>query len=146
MTNAIVMNTLTGAVSEYENFAFQSVTPTHAGAATGLFLLGGDLDIDQPIIGSIQTGKTLIDESRKKYVEAVHFAMTGTGSGALVVAGQASTYSYSFQIRPAGVSRAKSGRGIRENYLSFGLEKSDGGDFQLDRIEVQIAASINRKV
>ena len=146
MTNAIVMNTLTGAVSEYENFAFQSVTPTHAGAATGLFLLGGDLDIDQPIIGSIQTGKTLIDESRKKYVEAVHFAMTGTGSGALVVVGQASTYSYSFQIRPAGVSRAKSGRGIRENYLSFGLEKSDGGDFQLDRIEVQIAASINRKV
>lgn len=146
MTNAIVMNTLTGAVSEYENFAFQSVTPTHAGAATGLFLLGGDLDIDQPIIGSIQTGKTLIDESRKKYVEAVHFAMTGTGSGAMVVAGQASTYSYSFQIRPAGVSRAKPGRGIRENYLSFGLEKSDGGDFQLDRIEVQIAASINRKV
>ena len=109
-------------------------------------VLGGDLDIDQSIVGSIQTGKTLIDESRKKYVEAVHFAMTGTGSGALVVAGQESTYSYSFQIRPAGVSRAKSGRGIRENYLSFGLEKSDGGDFQLDRIEVQIAASINRKV
>ena len=144
--NAIVMNTLTGAVTEYENFAFQSITPTHAGAVTGLFLLGGDLDIDQSIVGSIQTGKTLIDETRKKYVEAVHFAMTGTGSGALVVAGQASTYSYSFQIRPAGVSRAKSGRGIRENYLSFGLEKSDGGDFQLDRIEVQIAASINRKV
>ena len=144
--NAIVMNTLTGAVTEYENFEFQSITPTHAGAVTGLFLLGGDLDIDQPIVGSIQTGKTLIDESRKKYVEAVHFAMTGTGSGALVVAGQESTYSYSFQIRPAGVSRAKSGRGIRENYLSFGLEKSDGGDFQLDRIEVQIAASINRKV
>lgn len=144
--NAIVMNTLTGAVTEYENFAFQSITPTHAGAVTGLFLLGGDLDIDQSIVGSIQTGKTLIDESRKKYVEAVHFAMTGTGSGALVVAGQESTYSYSFQIRPAGVSRAKSGRGIRENYLSFGLEKSDGGDFQLDRIEVQIAASINRKV
>ena len=144
--NAIVMNTLNAAVTEYENFAFQSITPTHAGDATGLFLLSGNLDIDQPIIGSIQTGKTLIDESRKKYVEAVHFTMTGTGSGALVVAGQASTYSYSFQIRPAGVSRAKSGRGIRENYLSFGLEKSDGGDFQLDRIEVQIAASINRKV
>lgn len=146
MTHAIVMNTLNAAVTEYENFEFQSITPTHAGGVTGLFLLGGDLDVDQPIVGSIQTGKTLIDESRKKYVEAVHFAMTGTGSGALVVAGQASTYSYSFQIRPAGVSRAKSGRGIRENYLSFGLEKSDGGDFQLDRIEVQIAASINRKV
>ena len=146
MTNAIVMNTLNGSVTEYDNFEFQSVTPTHAGAATGLFMLGGDMDIDQPIVGAIQTGKTLIDEMRKKYVDAVHFAMTGDGDGTLAVVGQTDSYSYSFPIRAAGVSRAKPGRGIRENYLSFGLEKSDGGDFQLDRIEVQIAASINRKV
>lgn len=144
--NAIAMNTLNAAVTEYDAFAFQSITPTHAGDATGLFLLGGNLDIDQPIIGSIQTGKTLIDEMRKKYVDAVHFAMTGDGDGTLSVSGQAESYSYSFPIRAAGVSRAKPGRGIRENYLAFGFEKADGGDFQLDRIEVQISASINRKV
>lgn len=144
--NAIVMNTLTGAVTEYENFAFQSITPTHAGAATGLFLLGGDTDIDLPIVGSIQTGKTLIDEMRKKYVDVAHFAMTGDGDGTLSVVGQTESYRYSFPIRESGVSRGKPGRGIRENYLAFGFEKSDGGDFQLDRIEVPVAASKNRKV
>lgn len=146
MTKAIVMNTLNAAVTEYDNFEFQSVTPTHAGAATGLFLLGGDLDIDQLIIGSIQTGKTLIDEMRKKYVDAVHFAMTGDGDGTLSVSGQTESYSYSFPIRPAGVSKGKPGRGIRENYLAFGFEKTDGGYFQIDRIDVPVAASKNRKV
>ena len=146
MTKSIAMNTLTGAVSEYDNFAFQSVTQTHAGAATGLFLLGGDTDLGDPIVGSILTGKTLIDEMRKKYVDAVHFSVSGDGDASLIVAGQSDSYSYSFPIRTAGVSRGKPGRGIRENYLAFGFEKSDGGDFQLDRIDVPIAASKNRKV
>lgn len=68
------------------------------------------MDIDQPIVGAIQTGKTLIDEMRKKYVDAVHFAMTGDGDGTLAVVGQTDSYSYSFPIRAAGVSRAKPGR------------------------------------
>ena len=104
------------------------------------------MDIDQPIVGAIQTGKTLIDEMRKKFVDAVHFAMTGDGDGTLAVVGQTDSYSYSFPIRAAGVSRAKPGRGIRENYLAFGFEKADGGDFQLDRIEVPAYPSKNRKV
>ena len=146
MTKTIVMNTLTGAVSEYENFAFQSITPTHAGAATGLFLLGGDLDIDQPIIGSIQTGKTLIDETRKKYVDLVHFAMTGDGTAACAVVGANASYFYDFSVRDTGVSRSQPGRGIRENYLAFGMTKTDGGDFQLDKIDVSVVASATRKV
>ena len=42
--NAIVCNTLTGAVSEYTRHTFQSVTPTHAGSASGLYAFGGDTD------------------------------------------------------------------------------------------------------
>ena len=41
MNNTVAMNTLTGAVSEYTGFGFQSITPTHAGSTTGLFTLGG---------------------------------------------------------------------------------------------------------
>lgn len=146
MTNAIVMNTLTGAVTEYDNFEFQSITPTHAGAATGLFLLGGDLDIDQPIVGAILTGKTLIDETRKKYVDLVHFAMSGDGLATSVVAGANTSYSYTFPVRDTGVSRSQPGRGIRENYLAFGLTKTDGGDFQVDKIDVSVVSSATRKV
>jgi hypothetical protein len=43
------------------------------------------------------------------------------------------------------VSRAKPGRGIRENYLAFGLTKTDGLDFQLDRIEVEVNQSTQRR-
>ena len=44
----LVLNTLTGAVSEYDNFEFDAITATHAGSATGLYALGGDLDDTAP--------------------------------------------------------------------------------------------------
>jgi hypothetical protein len=146
MTKAIVMNTLTGAVTEYDNFGFQSITPTLAGNATGLYALGGNLDIDQPIVGSVVTGKTLWSDLKKKFLDAVHFAMKGSGTSELKVVTESTSYSYPFPVRAAGVSRAKPGRGIRENYLAFGYSNADGADFQLDAIEVPQQPSKNRKV
>lgn len=52
--NTIVLNTLTGAVSEYD-WPFQSLTPTHAGDVTGLYALGGDTDAGRPIDAHITT-------------------------------------------------------------------------------------------
>lgn len=146
MANAIVMNTLNGSVTEYDNFEFQSITPTHAGSATGLFQLGGDLDIALPIVASITTGKTLWFDIKKKFLDAVYFALFGAGTSALSVVTESTTYSYPFTVRDTGVSRAKPGRGIRENYLAFGYSNTDGADFQLDRIEVPDQPSKNRKV
>ena len=146
MANAIVMNTLNGSVTEYDNFEFQSITPTLAGNATGLYALGGDLDIDQPIVGSVVTGKTLWSDLKKKFLDAVHFAMKGSGTSELKVVTESTSYSYPFPVRPTGVSRGKPGRGIRENYLAFGYSNADGADFQLDSIEVPAYPSKNRKV
>lgn len=146
MTKAIVMNTLTGAVSEYDNFGFHAVTPTLAGNATGLYALGGDVDIDQPIVSSIKTGKTLWADKHKKFLDAVHFAMKGSGTSELKVVTESTSYSYPFQVRETGVSRGKPGRGIRENYLAFGYSNTDGADFQLDSIDVPALPSNNRKV
>lgn len=146
MTKAIVMNTLTGAVTEYDNFGFQSITPTLAGNATGLYSLGGGQDIDQPIVGSVVTGKSIWDDIHKKFLDAVHFAMKGSGTSELNVVTESTSYSYPFQVRETGVSRGKPGRGIRENYLAFGYSNADGADFQLDRIEVPAYPSKNRKV
>lgn len=142
----IVMNIKTGAVTEYDNFDFQSITPTHAGSATGLFLLGGDDDLGQPIVGSITTGKTIWRDIKKKFLDLVHFAMTGSGTSAMTVVTPSTSHEYQFPVRPAGVSRAKPGRGIRENYLAFGYSNLDGADFQIDRIEVSEQPSQNRKV
>ena len=141
----IVLNTLTHAVSEYD-WTFQSVTPTHAGDATGLYALGGDLDDTQPIVAEVVTGTTLFDSSLKKHTEMVYFSMTGEGAGELIVRGKSNEYRYAFPIRASGQSRQQPGKGIRENYLAFGFSNPDGEHFQLDRIEALIAQSKTRRV
>ena len=144
--NAIAFNTMTGAVSEYTGFGFQSITPTHAGSATGLFTLGGDTDAGLPIVATVTTGKQLWDGSLKKMLQMVYFSLKGSGTSAMTVHGESTAHSYQFPVRPAGQSRSKPGLGIRENYLAFGYSNTDGADFQLDRIEVLVAESKNRRV
>ena len=141
----IIFNTLTTSVSEY-SLAPQSITPTHMGDALGLYLLGGDLDDTQPVIGEVITGGTQWGASLKKHVGMVYFAMTGEGGGELIVQGKSNEYRYSFQVRSSGQSRAQPGKGIRENYLAFGFSNPDGYYFQLDRIEVLVAQSKTRRV
>ena len=145
MPNAIVMNTLTGAVSEYDTFAFDSITPTHGASAAGLFTLTGALDDTAPIVSTVITGKTLLGESVKKRVDTVFFSIHGTGLGQLIVVGKSDRYTYTFPIREAGESRGQPGKGIRENYLAFGFSNPNGDDFELDRIEAGIAKSRTRR-
>lgn len=144
--NTIAFNTLTGAVSEYDGFGFQSITPTHTGSATGLFLLGGDTDAGQPIVATVTTGKQLWGSSLKKVAQLVYFSLKGSGVSTMTVTGESASYSYPFPVRPAGQSRSVPGKGIRENYIAFGYSNTDGAYFQLDRIEVLVAESKNRRV
>lgn len=146
MSNTIVLNTLTGAVTEYTGFGFQSITPTHAGSAAGLFQLGGDTDAGAPIVANVLTGKQLWGESLKKFIEMVYFSLKGSGTSRMTVVGESAAYSYDFPVRPSGQSRSKPGGGIRENYLAFGYSNKDGANFQLDRIEVLVRESKNRRV
>ena len=140
----IVMNTLTAAVSEH-SLAPQSITPTHMGDASGLYLLGGGLDDTAPIVSEIITGKTEFGSSLKKVAQMVYFAMRGEGYGELIVRGS-EEYRYSFPVRDSGQSRCQPGKGIRENYLAFGYSNPDGDYFQIDRIEVLVAESKTRRV
>ena len=144
--NTIVMNTMTGAVSEYSAFDFQSITPTHAGSATGRFLLGGALDIDAPISARIQTGKIHWGTSLKKFLKKIFFGLKGEGTFTAHVGGENDDYEYDFPAIESGESRAQPGRGIRETYLSFGLSNTDGQEFQLDNIEVEETTSTTRRV
>jgi hypothetical protein len=144
--NTIAMNTLTGSVSEYTGFGFQSITPTHAGSAAGLFTLGGDTDAGQPIVAQVTTGKQLWGGTLKKTAQMVYFALKGSGTSTMTVTGERASHSYPFPVRPDGQSRSKPGLGIRENYLAFGYSNTDGAAFQLDRIEVLVAESKTRRV
>lgn len=143
---AIIMNTLTGAVSEH-SLSFDSMTPTNAASATGLFTMGGDLDHEQPIVSEVVTGEVLWDSQSKKHLDMVWFSLSGEGKGELIVKGRkGGEYRYAFPVRDTGQSRAVPGKGIRENYLAFGYSNPDGDDFTLDRIEVGVLQSKTRRV
>lgn len=142
----IVMNTMNGAVSEYTGWAFQSITPTKAGTATGLFSLGGDTDDGTAIVGRVQTGKVEWGGSRKSLIDKAFLALKGTGTFRLHVSGEAADYTYDFTAAASGQSSAQPGKGIRENYLSFGFSNPSGQAFQLDAIEMPTLKSPNRRV
>lgn len=144
--NTIILNTQTGAVSEYTNYAFQSITPTHAGNASGLFAFGGDLDIAQPIVGQFQTATKLRSTTLKKMLEMVYLSMKAEGDAYLTVFGEYDSWTYCFPVRDSGQSRCVVGRGIRENYLGLGFAKSDGAYFTIDRIEPLMHESKTRRV
>ena len=146
--NTIVMNTLNGAVTEYSRFAFQSITPRLAGSALGLFQLGGETDAGEPIIGRIDTGARDWGSIQLKQIVAAYFSLRQTSGQAVFAVGaeDGSVYPYPVVLRGKGVSRAEPGRGIRENFLSFGFEVPGGQAFVLSGIEVDIRASKTRRV
>ena len=144
--NTIVCNTLTGAVSEYTRHAFQSVTPTHAGSATGLYAFGGDTDDGLPIVADIRLPPTLRGSTLKKHLDMVYLSMTGSGNAQLTVFGKTENWAYQFPLRTSGQTRCQVGKGIRENYLGFGLTTPQGQAFTLDRVEVLLLESKNRRV
>ena len=145
--NTIVCNTLNGAVSEYTRHDFQSITPTHAGSATGLYAFGGDTDDGLPIVANIRLPRALRDTTLKKFPTLVWLSMKGAGSANLTVYGEQHEWSYSFQMQPrTGQTRCQVGRGIRENYYSLGISTPGGQAFSLDRVEVQHVESRSRRV
>jgi hypothetical protein len=141
----IVMNTLNAAVTEYD-WAFQSITPTHAGDAAGLYLLGGDDDAGADIDATASTGITNCGTSLKKRVPVVHLGLECSGAGQLHVHTKSATHNYPVAAAAAGVTRGKPGQGIHENYLGFGYSNVAGADFKLDKIEVPLAVSEQRRV
>lgn len=143
----IVMNTINAAVTEWD-WAFQSISPTSAGDASGLYALGGDTDgADGQIATDMLGGKTLQGDENRKILGHVYFAIKGeAGAGALVVQGEADEWEYEFPMRPDGLTRAKPGQGIRENYLAFGHKNRDGRNFTLDRMKVEVFESKNRRI
>ncbi|MFN7152928.1 MAG: hypothetical protein ACK4OE_04485 [Acidovorax sp.] len=144
--NTIVCNTLTGAVSEYTRHTFQSVTPTHGGSATGLYAFGGDTDDGLPIVSTIRLPATLRESTLKQAIEMVYLSMRGCGSARLTVYGAQQAWHYPFPLRASGQTRCPVGRGIRENYLGFGLSTPAGQAFTLDRVEVLNGQSKTRRV
>lgn len=143
--STIVLNTATGAVTEYD-WAFDSITRTRAGGAAGLASLGGDTDAGAPIAAHFLTGKPDGGGKMLTPVGAFVTASRGEGGGSLIVQGRSASWEYAGDSRDSRISRHKPGRGIREPRLGFGYRNAAGADFAIERIDVEIAESTTRRV
>lgn len=144
---AIVMNTLTGAVTEH-SIEFQSLTANRFGSENGLFSLGGADDNGEQIEARFVTPRSSLGSPNLKGVGFVYFAMTGDAgsSGQLLVQDdEGEEYAYEFALRDKGASRARAGQGLRENTLAIGFANLDGADFRIDSIEADITDSKTRR-
>lgn len=143
----IILNTLTHAVSHYALENIQSVTATHAAGPSGLHALSGDDDNGEPIIAAVKTPRTLRSNSTlKKAIKAVYASVQAEGCLDVEVFGSTDHWRYQMFVRPSGQSRCVVGRGIRENYLGFGLSNPAGQAFRVDRMEVLEATSVSRRI
>jgi hypothetical protein len=133
------INTSTGAVSEYENYTFNSFSKfgnKYLGASnTGLYELNGETDGDEDIVATVKSGLMQLGNSRFTAFKDAYLGIRGEGQFVLrLETGSGQTYNYSLTSNSMRSTKVPLGKGLRARYFSFELI-SDGADFDMDAIE-----------
>jgi hypothetical protein len=134
-----VMNTKTGGVTEYQNYAFNSfarVGNKYLGAADdGLYELLGDKDDGADIIATIRSGFAQWSGTHLGSFKAAYLAVAGPGDYVLrVITRDGKTYNYRVNAADGRSAKITMGKGLRSRYFAFELV-STGQDFDLDTLE-----------
>lgn len=133
------MNTRTAAVTEYDNYAFNSFARfgnKYIGAnADGLYELLGDNDAGNDIVAQIKSGFAQWAGTRFTLFKAAYLGVRGEGDFILrLITGEGDTYDYSVSTRNVRSTKVHMGKGLRARYFAFELI-SGGQDFDLESIE-----------
>lgn len=142
---AWVINTDSGAPSEYTNFNFESMCRLndqyYAVSADGLYRLGGQTDAGDPIMARILTGEMDFGVDELKRIEQAVIGYTAQGELVLKVTtnyrGERQEHWYKAPKCVDGElteTRVAVGKGLVSRYYQFELCNQDGADFDLDRI------------
>lgn len=133
------MNTRTGAVSEYDNYQFNSfarVGNKYLGAtASGLYQLTGDDDAGDAVVARLKGGFLQFGGTHLSRIKAAYLAMTGEGTAVLrIETKDGALYNYSVPTRDGRSTKVHMGKGQRSRYFAWELVTA-GQDFDLDTLE-----------
>jgi hypothetical protein len=133
------MNTRTGAVTEYQNYAFNSfaqIGETYYGASSsGLYKLVGEDDNDADIIADIKSGFAQWAGTKFTMIRDVYLGLRGGGDYVLkIITADGRNYIYGVTAKDAATTKVIVGKGLRARYWAFELI-STGQDFDLDTVE-----------
>ena len=137
------INTRTNAITEYQNWVFNSFASMGrkyiAADSNGLYELDGERDEKSNIISTLQTGMMQLSGSKLAGVKGMYLGMDVTQGDnnfyVKLVAGDQREYVYKVTSQPGLMTtKVNIGKGLRSRYFSFQLQ-NDGSDFNLDTIE-----------
>lgn len=142
-----------GATTEYENFNFNSLCLAHDGnyygvTAAGIFSLGGNYDVTEPIRAMVGFGSSDMGSPFKKNL-SVQYADISTETN-IVSRILVDEYDYRYESRkaPQGerMVRIDLGKGLRSTYFGLELYNTCGGAFELTSLETISHQSKTRKI
>ena len=146
---AWAMNTRTGAVTEYQNWRFNSfakIGNKYLGAnSQGIFELNGQQDGSANIVATIRSGLAQFGGSRFSAIRAVYMAMRGEGEVYFkLIDGDGVERVYSTIVKDMRTTKIDLGKGLRSRYYAFELQ-TIGQDFDLESIEF-IPLTMQRRI
>ena len=137
---AWALNTVTGGVTQYENYLFNSYA-AHGGqylaaSESGLYTLDGDTDDGTDIVGTLRSGYTQFAGTKLSVLDAAYLGLRGDGCYVFNIhTGTGEQYGYTAYAESMRTARVTLGRGLRTRYIAFELV-STGQDFDLDSVEL----------
>jgi hypothetical protein len=143
---AIVMNTQTGALSEFTNYHFNSMAKfngVYLGASDqGLFLLQGENDNGAIIQAAARLGISDFGTSFRKRIERCYVGYRTNGSMVLrIQTDEKQQRDYMMERSEGGFSlhgnHVKIGRGVEARYWQFEIRNVQGSDFELNIMELK---------
>lgn len=154
MQGAYVMNTETAALSEYTNFAFNSVTymngKLYATSEDGFYVLEGQNDDGTNTNAYIESGYSDLGEQHTKHAGSMYFGYTSDGPIGVDVETYGSGHakqSYELELRDATSprnTRVKLGKGLSSRHWRVTVKNKDGSHFELNDAALDVAVSQRR--
>lgn len=143
-----VINTKTGALTEYTNFSLNSFAQfngeTLAAGAGGLFALTGADDAGTDIDARVRLASMDLNLAEMKRIEEALLSYRSDGRMILrVVIEDGLTYEY--VVEPTGrtgiyQARVKPGKGLKLNYITLELANFEGAAFDFDALRIKPVA------
>ena len=140
-TTAFAINTRTGAVTEYDNFNFNSFATIGrkyiAAASDGLYELNGPTDNGLATVSDIMGGFFQPAGGHLAGLKGVYLGQSGTGYWLLKLeTGDGREYVYQRLSNPGLMTtKFNIGKGINARYIGWELTNVEGQDFDIESIE-----------
>ena len=135
------INTRTNAVTQYDNFAFNSFAQMGnkylAADENGLYELNGSQDITTPVVATFGGGYFQPGGAKFSGLKGVYIGAAGRGNYLLkIITGDQIERVYRSVLNPGLMTtKVNIGKGIRARYIAWELINEDGQDFDFDNIE-----------